>query len=70
MELTSRLQQFRSIHREGLSWILSAGWPKKVVWAVGSQQRLLLMGQMLVRPKRLQAAVTTEAEAITTIVCH
>jgi DNA-binding NarL/FixJ family response regulator len=70
MEMTSRLLQFRSNHREGISWILSAGWPKRVVMAVGSQQRLLLMGQLLARPKILGAAVTTEAEALASVIHH
>jgi len=70
MEMTPRLLQFGSNHREGISWILSAGWPKRVVMAVGSQQRLLLMGQLQARPERLRAAVTTEAEALASVIHH
>jgi DNA-binding NarL/FixJ family response regulator len=41
-----------------------------VVIAVGSRQRLLLMGQLLVQPKRMRAAVTAEAEALASVRLH
>lgn len=70
MELTRWAIQSRTLHREALSWILSAGWPQKVVIAMGSHQRLLLMGQLLARPERLRAAVTTEVEALASLRHH
>ena len=47
MDLTQRAISFRSFHRAALSWILSNGWPRSVVIAMGSQQRLLLMQNQL-----------------------
>jgi len=70
MDLTNRALSFRTFHREALSWLLSAPWPTGVVIAVGSRQRLLLMGQLLVQPKRMRAAVTTEAEALASVRLH
>ena len=70
MDLTKRALRFRTFHREALSWLLSAPWPTGVVIAVGSRQRLLLMGQLLVQPKRMRAAVTTEAEALASVRLH
>jgi DNA-binding NarL/FixJ family response regulator len=68
--LTKRALRFRTFHREALSWLLSATWPTGVVIAVGSRQRLLLMGQLQARPKLLRAAVTTEAEALASVRLH
>ena len=70
MDLTQRAVSFRSFHRTALSWILSNGWPHSVVIAMGSQQRLLLMGQLLVSPQRLRAAVTTATEALASVALH
>lgn len=70
MDLTKRMISFRRFHRAALSWILSNGWPRSVVIAMGSQQRLLLMGQLLVSPQRLRAAVTTETEALASVALH
>ncbi len=70
MDLTERALRFRSFHREALSWLLSGPWPTGVVIAVGSRQRLVLMGQLLVRPKLMRAAVTTEAEALASVRLH
>jgi len=70
LDLTNRALRFRSFHREALSWLLSATWPTGVVLAVGSRQRLLLMGQLQARPKLLRAAVTTEAEALASVRLH
>jgi len=70
MDLTKRALRFRTFHREALSWLLSGPWPTGVVIAVGSRLRLLLMGQLLVQPKRMRAAVTTEAEALASVRLH
>jgi hypothetical protein len=70
VDLTNRALRFRSFHREALSWLLSATWPTGVVLAVGSRQRLLLMGQLQARPKLLRSAVTTEAEALASVRLH
>ena len=70
MDLTQRAISFRSFHRTALSWILSNGWPHSVVIAMGSQQRLLLMGQLLVSPQRLRAAVTNETEVLASVALH
>ena len=70
MDLTKRALSFRTFHREALSWLLSTTWPTGVVLAVGSRQRLLLMGQLQARPKLLRAAVTTEAEAEASVRLH
>ena len=70
MDLTKRALSFRTFHREALSWLLSTTWPTGVVLAAGSRQRLLLMGQLQARPKLLQAAVTTEAEAEASVRLH
>jgi DNA-binding NarL/FixJ family response regulator len=68
--LTKRALRFHSFHREALSWLLSTTWPTGVVLAVGSRQRLLLMGQLQARPKLLRSAVTTEAEALASVRLH
>ena len=70
MDLTKRALRFHSFHREALSWLLSTTWPTGVVLAVGSRQRLLLMGQLQARPKLLRSAVTTEAEALASVRLH
>jgi len=40
------------------------------VIAMGSHQRLLLMGNLLARSERLKEAVTTEAEALASVALH
>jgi len=70
MDINPRIQELRRWHREALSWSLSAGWPRSVVIAMGSRLCLMSMGQLLVRPSRLRAAVTTEAEALASVRLH
>lgn len=67
MDLTDRVQAFRSRQRQVLSWILTAGRSPRVVVAMGDRLALLLIGQVLARPEHLLAAVTSEQEALSWI---
>ena len=69
MDLREEVVAFRGHYRETFNWILQAGGTRSVVLAMGDRFPLLLLAQVLVRPMKLRAAVTTEAEARASVGC-
>jgi DNA-binding NarL/FixJ family response regulator len=70
MDYTSRIKEFRNGQRQVLSWMFTSLFPQRVVVACGNRLTMLLIGQVLVRPKILCAAVTSEAEAAEALAAH
>ena len=70
MDLREEVVAFRGHYRETFNWILQAGGTRSVVLAMGDRFPLLLLAQVLVRPMKLRAAVTTEAEALASVGLH
>lgn len=70
MDLTDRVRTFKSRRREALSWILTARNQRRAVLAMDNRLIMVLAGQLLVRPSRLMAAVTTEEEALAALKAH
>jgi hypothetical protein len=70
MDLREEVVAFRRHYRETFDWILQAGGTRSVVLAMGDRFPLLLLAQVLVRPMKLRAAVTTEAEARASVGLH
>jgi DNA-binding NarL/FixJ family response regulator len=70
MDLREEVVAFRGHYRETFDWILQAGGTRSVVIAMGDRFPLLLLAQVLVRPMKLRAAVTTEAEARASVGLH
>jgi DNA-binding NarL/FixJ family response regulator len=70
MDLREEVLAFRGHYRETFNWILQAGGTRSVVLAMGDRFPLLMLAQVLVRPMKLRAAVTTEAEALASVGLH
>lgn len=70
MELREEVVAFRGHYRKTFDWILQAGGIRSVLLAMGDRFPLLLVAQVLVRPMKLRAAVTTEAEARASVGLH
>jgi DNA-binding NarL/FixJ family response regulator len=70
MDLTSRVVDFRRQYRQTFELIRDAGGMRTMVVAMGDRFPLFLMGLVVLQWMKLRAAVTTEAEALASVVRH